>query len=181
MTLNRAILLGVAALVTGLATAACGAATEPEADTHPRSRAPALLPVIAAGPIDIGRPTVRNLDPELLTALQAAASDARRDGVRITVTSGWRSRAHQQRLWEEGLDKYGSAEEASRWVSTPDTSAHVTGDAVDVGPTDAADWLGRYGADYGLCQSFANEIWHFELATEPGGECPEMLPDSSYR
>jgi LAS superfamily LD-carboxypeptidase LdcB len=181
MTLNRAILLGSVALATGLATAACGTATAPEADTHPRSRAPALLPAIAAGPPDIGRPTVRHLDPDQLAALQAAASDARRDGVQITVTSGWRSRAHQQRLWEEGLSKYGSAEEASRWVSPPDTSAHVTGDAVDIGPTDAADWLGRYGAAYGLCQSFANEIWHSELATDPGGTCPEMLPDSSYR
>ena len=99
----------------------------------------------------------------------------------MVVTSGWRSQAHQQRLYEEAVSKYGSEGEASRWVSTPDTSAHVTGDAVDIGPTVAADWLSQHGADYGLCQIFANEIWHYELATTTGGQCPDMLPDSSYR
>ena len=31
------------------------------------------------------------------------------------------------------------------------------------------------------CQVFANERWHFELATTAGGRCPPMLPDNSYR
>jgi len=101
--------------------------------------------------------------------------------VGLLVTSGWRSKAHQQRLFTEAVSKYGSEEEALRYVSTPDRSAHVTGDAVDIGPTDADDWLIQHGADYGLCQVFANEIWHFELATTPGGECPEMYADSSRR
>ena len=39
----------------------------------------------------------------------------------------------------------------------------------------------RASPTYGLCQIFANERWHFELATEPGGACPPMYPDSSYR
>jgi hypothetical protein len=132
-------------------------------------------------PFGGGRPTVDNLDPDLLDAVRAAARDAHDDGVQLSITSGWRSRAHQQELFDEAVDTYGSEEEARRYVSTPDTSAHVTGDAVDIGPTDADDWLNRHGADYGLCQVFANEIWHFELATTPGGQCPEMLPDSSYR
>jgi D-alanyl-D-alanine carboxypeptidase len=132
-------------------------------------------------PVDADRPTVANLDPDLLAAVRAATRDARDDGVTMVITSGWRSRAHQQRLFDEAVDEYGSEDEARRHVSTPDTSAHVTGDAVDIGPTEADDWLGRHGAAYGLCQVFANEIWHFELATTPGGRCPEMLPDSSYR
>jgi len=76
---------------------------------------------------------------------------------------------------------YGSEAEARRYVSTPDTSEHVTGDAVDVGPTDADSWLSRHGARYGLCQMYANEVWHYELATTPGGRCPEMWPDASSR
>lgn len=119
------------------------------------------------------------LDPDLLEAVMAAAADARADGVDLRITSGWRSRAHQERLFEEALETYGSPEEAARWVASPDSSAHVTGDAVDVGPTDGALWMGQHGAAYGLCQTFANEIWHFELLTTPGGECPEMLPDGS--
>jgi D-alanyl-D-alanine carboxypeptidase len=127
-------------------------------------------------------PTVRgHLDPDLRAAVRAARRDAAADGVTMRVTSGWRSRAHQQRLYDEAVVTYGSEQEARRFVATPDDSAHVTGDAVDIGPTNASIWLGEHGAAYGLCQVFANEIWHFELATEPGGECPEMLPDGSYR
>jgi hypothetical protein len=127
------------------------------------------------------RPAIAKLDPDLRAAISEAARDARKDGVRMRVTSGWRSRAHQERLLDEAVARYGSLEEALRYVATPDASAHVTGDAVDIGPTDADVWLGRYGAEYGLCQVFANEIWHFELATTPGGDCPEMLPDGSSR
>lgn len=126
-----------------------------------------------------GKPEFDRLDPDLREAFEAARADARRDGVRLVITSGWRSRAHQERLFEEALVKYGSVEEANRWVASPDFSAHVTGDAIDVGPTDGAIWVGQHGSDYGLCQTFANEIWHFELLTTPGGACPEMLADGS--
>lgn len=51
--------------------------------------------------------------------------------------------------------------------------------AVDLGPTDADDWIGRHGAEYGLCQAYANEMRHFESLTEPGGECPPPLPDAA--
>lgn len=51
-------------------------------------------------------------------------------------------------------------------------SAHVTGDAVDIGPTEAMYWLSQHGSRYGLCQTYANEVWHFELTVERGGECP---------
>ena len=146
-------------------------------DDQPAKR----LPGLPSSPPGDDRPTITNLDPDLLEAVRAAARDAQADGVELSITSGWRSRAHQQRLFDEAVREYGSELEASRYVSTPDASAHVTGDAVDIGPTEADDWLGRYGAAYGLCQVFANEIWHFELATTPGGQCPEMLPDSSYR
>jgi hypothetical protein len=132
-------------------------------------------------PFDLNTPSVANLDPNLLAAVQAAARDAQDDGVPVTITSGWRSRAHQARLFAEALAKYGSEEEARRYVATPDTSAHVTGDAVDIGPTEADSWLSQHGADYGLCQTFANEIWHYELATTPGGVCPAMLADGSSR
>ena len=63
----------------------------------------------------------------------------------------------------------------------PELSRHVTGDAVDIGYTDADSWLAQHGARYGLCTTYANEMWHFEVATEPGEDCPPMLPDSSYR
>ncbi|SEC25514.1 D-alanyl-D-alanine carboxypeptidase [Nocardioides exalbidus] len=128
-----------------------------------------------------GKPEFDRLDPVLRSAFQEARAAAERDGVRLVITSGWRSRAHQERLYEDALVKYGSPEEANRWVATPDQSAHVTGDAIDIGPTDGAIWVGQHGAEFGLCQTFANEMWHFELLTTPGGTCPEMLTDGSVR
>jgi D-alanyl-D-alanine carboxypeptidase len=172
---NRTGLLSALMLVAVLALG-CGADDEPEVAEGLQGALQRL-----SGPLNTNRPTIGKLDPDLLEALQAAARDAQDDGVRMVVTSGWRSRAHQQRLFAEAVIKYGSEAEASRWVSSPDDSAHVTGDAVDIGPTAGAEWLGEHGADYGLCQIFANEIWHFELATTSGGQCPAMYPDSSYR
>ncbi|WP_205471889.1 M15 family metallopeptidase [Nocardioides sp. SYSU D00038] len=132
-------------------------------------------------PRDPERGSLRRLDPALLAAFRAASRAAEADGIRMVVTSGWRSRAHQARLYDEAVERYGSEEEARRYVATPDTSAHVTGDAIDVGPTDAADWLSSHGAEHGLCQVFANELWHYELDPTPDGECPAQLPDGSYR
>jgi D-alanyl-D-alanine carboxypeptidase len=40
-------------------------------------------------------------------------------------------------------------------------------------------WLIQHGAEYGLCQVYANEIWHFELLTDSGGTCPPLMKDSS--
>jgi LAS superfamily LD-carboxypeptidase LdcB len=75
--------------------------------------------------------------------------------------------------------KYGSLAQAREFVNTPDKSTHVTGKAVDLGPTDADDWVNRNGAQYGLCQAYANEMWHFELLTTPGGECPPPMPNAA--
>ncbi|KQQ00546.1 MULTISPECIES: M15 family metallopeptidase [unclassified Rathayibacter] len=128
---------------------------------------------------DESAPAVSGLDPALRAAVQAAAAAAEADGQEMSVTSGWRSAAYQAELLEEAVTTYGSLEEARRWVSTPELSAHVTGDAVDIGPLDAQFWLMEHGAAYGLCQTYANERWHFELAIEPGGTCPLQKEDAS--
>jgi zinc D-Ala-D-Ala carboxypeptidase len=108
-------------------------------------------------------PGVANLDPALLGALRRAARDAADNGVDFLVDSGWRSPAYQEQLLHEAVSKYGSEAEAARWVATPTTSAHVSGDAVDIAPSDAAAWLSEHGSGYGLCQIYANEPWHYEL------------------
>lgn len=130
-------------------------------------------------PFDTGHAAIENRDPSLLDAVQRAARDARADGIEFVVTSGWRSREYQQRLLDEAVAKYGSLEQAREFVNTPDKSTHVSGKAVDIGPTDADDWLIRHGSDYGLCQTYANEMWHFELLASPGGDCPPPLSDAA--
>jgi hypothetical protein len=123
-------------------------------------------------------PAVARLDPALLTALRRAATAADADGVTILVNSGWRSPAYQEHLLQQAITKYGSEREAARWVASPETSEHVAGDAVDVGPSKAATWLSRHGAAYGLCQIYANERWHFELRpTAATRGCPQKYAD----
>jgi zinc D-Ala-D-Ala carboxypeptidase len=125
-------------------------------------------------------PGVSNLDPELLAALREAATDAADEGIEFYVNSGWRSPEYQDQLFREAVSKYGSEEEAARWVATADTSAHVSGDAVDIGSFDATAWLSEHGAEYGLCQVYSNEPWHYELrphAIDRG--CPPMYADPS--
>jgi len=129
--------------------------------------------------IDDDVPAVTRLDPDLRAAVREATRAAEADGVEVRLTSGWRSERYQQSLLDEAIATYGSREEAGRWVATPEASAHVTGDAVDVGPTDAAYWFSRYGAEFGLCQVFGNEIWHYELRDTSDGTCPPMLSDGA--
>ncbi|HQV18784.1 MAG TPA: M15 family metallopeptidase [Gordonia sp. (in: high G+C Gram-positive bacteria)] len=130
---------------------------------------------------DDSYPAVSRLDGTLLTALRSAAVVARTGGVTFVVNSGWRSRAYQQYLLDQAVITYGSLPEARRWVATPATSPHVSGKAIDLGGTGAADWLDRFGATYGLCQIYQNEPWHFEFraqATMRG--CPPSYPDPTH-
>ena len=123
-------------------------------------------------------PGVANLDPDLLRALREAATDAADDGIEFHVTSGWRSPEYQDQLLREALAKYASEQEAARWVASADTSPHVSGDAVDIGSLDARAWLSEHGAEYGLCQIYGNEPWHYELRPEAIAHgCPPMYAD----
>ena len=126
-------------------------------------------------------PGVANLDPALLGALRQAATDATGDGVEFYVDSGWRSPDYQNQLLREAVSEYGSEAEAARWVATAETSPHVSGDAVDTGPSDAMAWLSEYGAEYGLCQIYSNEPWHYELRPEAIDHgCPAMYADPTH-
>lgn len=132
---------------------------------------PTAAHIAPEGPGEVG------LDPALLDALHRAADDA---DVEFVITSGRRSAAYQDRLLREAVVRYGSEAEAARWVATPETSAHVSGDAVDLGPA-AAAWLSEHGAAYGLCRIYRNEPWHYELrpaAVRRG--CPPLYADPTH-
>jgi len=186
------VVLFVTAIVVALTLTACGALSnaanlvppqqsstdEADADANARTAANGYFsePI---SPFDDDAPAIARLDPDLRAAVQQAATDADADGVELVINSGWRSASYQQSLLDDAIVTYGSLEEARKWVSTPELSPHVTGHAVDVGYTDADSWLSQHGNNYGLCQIYANEMWHFELATEPGGTCPEQLTDAT--
>ncbi|NAZ76304.1 peptidase M15 [Kineococcus sp. T13] len=144
------------------------------------TEADGLLPD-GTGAFDDRYPGVADLDPALLQALRRAAADAAEDGAALVVNSGWRSRRYQEQLLAEAVARHGSPQEAARWVAPADTSAHVSGDAVDVGPAAAAAWLSEHGARYGLCPVYRNEPWHFELRPRAVAEgCPATHADPAH-
>jgi LAS superfamily LD-carboxypeptidase LdcB len=114
------------------------------------------------------------LTPGTLRAYRAAAAAMSADGIELTLTSGFRSRAEQQQLYEQAIDKYGSPDAARVWVLPPQESQHVRGVAVDVAPREAARWLDEHGARFGLCRTMDWEWWHFEYDAgwQRAGSCP---------
>ena len=117
------------------------------------------------------------LDPRLRHAVQVAIAAAAADGVTLRVTSGWRSAAEQRALFDAAIRDRGSVTAAERWVLPPERSAHVRGEAVDVGPRAGARWLELHGEHFGLCRRYDNEYWHFELlAPALGSHCPQRQP-----
>src|SRR5262245_34084152 len=201
----NAVALGCPLLTSSSSTAA-SPIDVPRSEQPRPQRAPRRAVGEAASPIDIPRgehrgalgeadgvvpdgttvfddeiPGVANLDPALLGALRQAATAAADEGVEFYVTSGWRSSEYQNQLLREAISEYGSEEEAARWVATADTSPHVSGDAVDIGHSDATAWLSEHGAEYGLCQIYSNEPWHYELRPEANDHgCPPMYGDPTH-
>jgi zinc D-Ala-D-Ala carboxypeptidase len=130
-------------------------------------------------PFDVQYAAVGRLNPALLAAIQNAATAAAANGITMTITSGWRSPEFQQRLLDNAIRAYGSYAAARQYVQTPEASKHVTGEAVDLGGQGADQWLIANGSRFGLCQIYANELWHFELATDAEGRCPALLPNAA--
>lgn len=93
------------------------------------------------------------LVPELKAALAAAG---RLLGVDVPISSGWRSRARQQQLYDDrGTNPYP--------VAVPGTSSHERGKAVDV-PKRFAGTLAAIGPQVGLCRPWPKtDPVHFEL------------------
>lgn len=153
-------------------------AAGPTVVTAPERGGQAPPPAVATA-LDARTPAVARLDPGLRDALRRAASDAAADGVTFVVNSGWRSRERQEELLRDAVAQYGSREQAARWVATPETSPHVSGEAVDLG-ADGAAWLSEHGARYALCQIYRNEPWHYELRPSAVTQgCPAMYADPS--
>lgn len=131
--------------------------------------------------VDADHAAIAGLTPELRAAVQAAAARASEEGIELRVTSGWRSPELQQTLLADAVGQYGSEPEARKWVETADRSRHVTGEAIDIGGLEAALWVGQYGSEFGLCQTYSNENWHFELTADAGGVCPMPYADATDR
>jgi hypothetical protein len=121
------------------------------------------------------------LHPLLAARFSVAQSFARADGFELLLTSGFRSLARQQMLFDREVEIRGSESEAAKWVLPANSSNHPRGLAIDVNyPNGRAEalWLERNGYRFGLCRVYANEWWHFEGVIAPGQACPELAPNA---
>jgi hypothetical protein len=124
---------------------------------------------------------VIEIHPLLASRFAAAENAAAREGVKLYITSGFRSQARQEILFANAIKKYGSETEAAKWVLPAHFSHHPQGLAIDVNyPKDplGAKWLEENGARFGLCRVYANEWWHFEGVIAPGQSCPAMAENA---
>lgn len=120
---------------------------------------------------------LRGLAPEALAAFTHARAEAFwRDGQLIGLTSGYRDAAEQRRIFIAEVRRTGSVSAARRRVLPPEESRHVRGLALDVRPTEGAEWLERHGGRYGLYRVYDNEWWHFEYRPEYHGRAPARRP-----
>lgn len=129
-------------------------------------------------------PGATSINPELQKRFDEAKTAAKLDGVNLYIQSGYRSIELQRKLFNDAIAKYGSTDEASKWVSPPSVSRHPQGIAIDVNyPADpaGAKWLEINGYKYGLCRVFENEWWHFEPNIAPGQTCPKRYINAMER
>ena len=83
--------------------------TEPTAPPAPLTIGPAATDTYGGwipdgqtlSPFDVSNPALAQLDPALLNAVQEAARAAAQDGVDLRITSGWRSKGFQEKLFDD--------------------------------------------------------------------------------
>ena len=115
--------------------------------------------------------------PEAYSALNEMVQAALNDGIRLLVSSAYRSYSYQENLFNYWVSVDG-LEEAERESARPGTSQHQLGTAVDFGSisddfdkTQMGQWIYKNAADYGWSLSFPKgyedvtgyrwECWHF--------------------
>jgi hypothetical protein len=176
-------------------------AEEPGTNRKCRADERRIHHIVEPGQTDLVRVAKQHLaDPAQIRMLHRAAYDAyarmkaaaEADGIPanlLTIVSGYRSVAHQKRLWADALKKYGSPKAARRWVAPPGGSPHHTGRAIDfwlgrknssgnvpaLRTTVAYKWLVCNAARFGFTP-YAHEPWHWEY--NPPEFTPGAVPPS---
>jgi hypothetical protein len=128
-----------------------------------------------AGPLVYrdGKPTC----PAVAAAFDRMAAAARADGVRLTVTSGFRPDAEQAVLFARHPDP--------KWVAPPGRSRHRDATELDIGGGAGAwGWLATHADAYGFRQRYSWEPWHYGYLpgcggahTDPAGPPSAGLPE----
>ena len=135
-----------------------------------------LIPLKKNELFDINKNNL-SLRPEAYAALKKLAEAALKDGIKLTVSSTYRSYEYQKNLFDYWVSVDG-LEEAERESARPGTSQHQLGLALDFAPVDDAfdetpegKWVYENASKYGWSLSFPQgyehvtgyrwECWHF--------------------
>ena len=135
-----------------------------------------LIPLKKNELFDINKKNL-SLRPEAYEALKKLAEAALKDGIKLTVSSTYRSYEYQKNLFDYWVSVDG-LEEAERESARPGTSQHQLGLALDFAPVDDAfdetpegKWVYENASKYGWSLSFPQgyehvtgyrwECWHF--------------------
>ena len=144
-----------------------------------------LIPLKKNELFDIDKDNL-SLRPEAYEALKKLAEAALKDGVKLTVSSTYRSYEYQKNLFDYWVSVDG-LEEAERESARPGTSQHQLGLALDFAPVDdafdktpAGKWVYENASKYGWSLSFPQgyehvtgyrwECWHFRYIGKPAVE-----------
>jgi D-alanyl-D-alanine carboxypeptidase len=120
----------------------------------------------------------------IMPAVVELATAAKKDGVTLAFSSGYRSFAYQKYVYAREVKEYGQ-EIAGRESARPGASQHQLGTAVDFGSitdafadTRAGKWLAVHAEEFGFSLSYPQgyeavtgyryESWHFRFVTKPG-------------
>ncbi len=130
-----------------------------------------------------------SLRPDVEKALREMAQASLKDGVRLLVSSTYRSYEYQKNLFAYWV-KVDGLEEAERESARPGTSQHQLGVAIDFGSitddfadTEMGKWIYKNGGKFGWSLSFPKqyeditgyrwESWHFRYIGVPACEMQE--------
>lgn len=103
----------------------------------------------------------------------------------IGITSAWRSRAEQQRLydgWVRRLPGFNPANPpgtSKHETTTPDGRPAAEAADLNYPTTEARTWAHEHAATFGLHFPIRREPWHVESNGTPYQEAPDMTPEES--
>ncbi len=101
----------------------------------------------------------KQIGAKIANQFDAMVAAAKQDGVTLSITSGFRSRAEQEKLYAAYQAGTGNL------AAKPGTSNHESGEAIDFGGGQAAyDWLAKNASKFGMYGKIAGEPWHYSLS-----------------
>ena len=111
-----------------------------------------------AGPVQAVDRQGKKIGAQIAAQFDQMVAAAARDGVTLTIRSGLRTRAEQEKLYAAYQNGTGNL------AAKPGTSNHESGEAIDFGNDSGAyEWLRKNAANFGFFNKIASEPWHYSL------------------